>query len=82
MQRLVGAKEIRTRQSKKGMKFCSTRTTGMVLLLRGVGCNIPLVYHEHFVNSVFLLYLFFGEELKAKATPVKACMLGEKSPKL
>ena len=54
----------------------------MVLVLTGKGCNIPLVYHEHFVNYDFLLYLFSGEELKAKAPLVKSCMLGEEFPKL
>ena len=45
-------------------------------------CNTARVYHEYFVNSDFILYLFFGEELKAKALPIKACMLGEEFPKL
>ena len=43
--------------------------------LKGGGCNIPLKLPSNICN--FWMYLFSGEELKAKAPPAEPYMLGD-----
>ena len=44
-----------------------TRTPRTVLPLRGRECNVPLVCPKILIIMNYILYLFSGEELKAKA---------------
>ena len=52
-----------------------------MLFLSGKGFNIPLVLSKYSVFVQCLLYLCFGEDLKAKAPPVKPRKLGDYFPK-
>ena len=57
-----------------------TQSELIKLLTRWAHCNIPLICPKYVVILEFLLYLFFGEELKVKAPPTKSCMLGKVIP--
>ena len=62
-------KQARMTQERKE-KCLKTRTLRTMLFLRGKGCNIPPVYPKVSCNYECC---FYGEELKAKATPERPC---------